>query len=55
MQNRITSKTELVESFNSLVPVARRVLREKDQDHVHDNDANENVKDILKRLYLSIS
>ena len=44
-----------MESLKSLVSVARRVLKEENQDNAHESDANENVKGTLKRLYLSIS
>lgn len=48
-------ETDLVESFEALVSVARRVLREEDQDNVHESNANENLKETLKQLYPIIS
>ena len=32
-----------------------RILREKNPDNVNESEANENVKETLKRFYLSIS
>ena len=43
----------MVEFLKSLVSVGRRVLRVENQDNVH--ESNTNVKENLKRLYLSIS
>ena len=37
-----------MESLESLVAVARRVLRKENQNNVHESDANENVKGTLK-------
>ena len=43
----------MVEFLKSLVSVGRRVLSVENQDNVH--ESNTNVKENLKRLYLSIS
>ena len=37
-----------MKSLESLVSVARRVLRKENQNNVHESDANENVKGTLK-------
>lgn len=45
----------MAEFLESLVSVARRVLREEDQDNVHESNANENLKETLEQLYPIIS
>ena len=48
-------ETDLVESFEALVSVARRVLREEHQDNLHESNVNEDVKGTLRWLYINIS
>ena len=55
IQSRSTSETDMAEFLESLVSVARRVLREEDQDNVHESNANENLKETLEQLYPIIS
>ena len=45
-----TSETDLVESIQSLVFVARRAPTEEKQDDVLESDANENAEGYLKWL-----
>ena len=44
-----------MESLKSLISVAGRVLRDENEDKVHESDANENFKGALKRLSISYS
>ena len=41
-------ETDLAESFEALVSVARRVLREEHQDNLHESNVNEYVKGTLR-------
>lgn len=42
-----------MESLESLVSVARRVLRKENQNNVNESDANENVEGTLKRKVIA--
>ena len=44
-----------MESLESLMSVARGVLKEENQGHVDESDANENINGTPKQVYLSIS
>ena len=41
-------ETDLAESFEALVSVARRVLREEHQDNLHESNVNEDGKGTLR-------
>ena len=44
-----------MESLESLMSVARGVLKEENQGHVDESDANENINGTPKQVYLNIS
>lgn len=41
-------ETDVVESFEALESVARRVLKEEHQDNLHESNVNEDVKGTLR-------
>ena len=41
-------ETDVVESFEALESVARRVLKEEHQDNLHESNVNEDVKVTLR-------
>ena len=47
-------ETDVVESFEALESVARRVLKEEHQDNLHESNVNEDVKGTLRWLYINI-
>lgn len=60
-KNNITMEIEPLRKLSWCSPSIRyclllgRILREKNPDNVNESEANEDVKETLKRLYLSIS